>query len=208
MIAGFLLLSLGLFLLAVPAPGEQPFVWLGLSALICGVGIGTAGPPSNNAAIRLMPDQVAAISGLRAMFRMTGGILAITITAAVIGTGANEAEALGHAFAVFGAIAILVAPAVLAVPEPNPARRSRTSPARDDHSRAGRWCTTRPVGVGEVGHWRTNRLLHRYSAAPPSTVIMDPVTMAASSETANRQTRATSSAVCSRPRGVESTRRA
>lgn len=67
-----------------------------------------------------MPDQVAAISGLRAMFRMTGGILAITITAAVIGTGANEAEALGHAFAVFGAIAILVAPAVLAVPERTP----------------------------------------------------------------------------------------
>jgi EmrB/QacA subfamily drug resistance transporter len=120
MIAGFLLLSLGLFLLAVPAPGEQPFVWLGLSALICGVGIGTAGPPSNNAAIRLMPDQVAAISGLRAMFRMTGGILAITITAAVIGTGGNEAEALGHAFAVFGAIAILVAPAILAVPERTP----------------------------------------------------------------------------------------
>ena len=117
MIAGFLMLSLGLFLLAVPSPGEQPFLWLGLSALICGVGIGIAGPPSNNAAIRLMPDQVAAISGLRAMFRMTGGILAITITTAVIDSGGNQAVALGHAYAVFAAIAILVAPAILFVPE-------------------------------------------------------------------------------------------
>jgi len=64
-----------------------------------------------------MPDHVAAISGLRAMFRMTGGILAITITTAVIDSGGNQAVALGHAYAVFAAIAILVAPAILFVPE-------------------------------------------------------------------------------------------
>ncbi|MBO0703324.1 MAG: MFS transporter, partial [Candidatus Dormibacteraeota bacterium] len=116
MIAGFVFLALGLAMLSLPAPGT-PFFWLGLSALTCGVGIGIAGPPSNNAAIRLMPDQVAAISGLRAMFRMTGGIMAITITAAVIGTGGTEGEALGRAFGVFAAIAILVSPAILAVPE-------------------------------------------------------------------------------------------
>lgn len=128
MIAGFILLAAGLAMLSVPAPGGRPFLWLGLSALVCGIGVGIAGPPSNNAAIRLMPDQVAAISGLRSMFRMTGGILAITITAALVGTGGGEAHALGRAFGVFGVIAILVAPAILAVPE----RTSRTGsgPAR------------------------------------------------------------------------------
>lgn len=137
MIVGFVLLAIGLFLLSVPAPGNHPILWLGLSAVICGLGIGVAGPPSNNASIRLMPDQVAAISGLRAMFRMTGGIMAITITTALIGTGGAEAEALGRSFAVFALIAILVAPAILAVPErtaagSGPARRlettGRTSP--------------------------------------------------------------------------------
>lgn len=128
MIVGFILLAAGLAMLSIPALGDQPFLWLGLSALVCGVGVGIAGPPSNNAAIRLMPDQVAAISGLRAMFRQTGGILAITITAAMIGTGGGEGEGLGRAFGIFGAIAILVAPAILAVPE----RTSRTGsgPAR------------------------------------------------------------------------------
>lgn len=117
MIVGFVLLAAGLGMLSVPAPGGRPFLWLGLSALVCGIGVGTAGPPSNNASIRLLPDQVAAISGLRAMFRQTGGILAITITAALIGTGGAEAHSLGRAFGIFGAIAILVAPAILAVPE-------------------------------------------------------------------------------------------
>ena len=135
MIAGFILLAAGLAMLAIPAPGERPFVWLGLSALVCGIGVGIAGPPSNNASIRLMPDQVAAISGLRAMFRMTGGILAITITAALIGTGGGEGEALGRAFAIFGAIAILVAPAILAVPERTSRTGSGTAHGRDQTGR-------------------------------------------------------------------------
>lgn len=132
MIVGFVLLSAGLFLLWVPDPGVQPLLWLGLSAVVCGVGIGIAGPPSNNASISLMPDHVAAISGLRAMFRMTGGILAITITTALIGSGSTEGTALGKAFGVFGAIAILVSPAILAIPErtsagSGPARRPETA---------------------------------------------------------------------------------
>jgi NAD(P)-dependent dehydrogenase (short-subunit alcohol dehydrogenase family) len=76
MAAGFLVLATGLTLIALPPPAATgPWVWMGLSALVCGIGIGIAGPPSNNAAVQLMPDQVAAISGLRAMFRQTGGIV-------------------------------------------------------------------------------------------------------------------------------------
>ena len=121
MVVGFLVLAAGLVLISLPAPLpaplSAPYTWLGLSALVCGVGVGIAGPPSNNAAVQLLPDQVAAISGLRAMFRQTGGIVAITVTAAVIGAGAGEGRALSRAFRVFGVLMVLVVPAVLRVPE-------------------------------------------------------------------------------------------
>ncbi|MFZ0215060.1 MAG: MFS transporter [Candidatus Dormiibacterota bacterium] len=117
MIVGFVLLGLGLLLLPLPPIGGNAFLWLGMSSLVCGLGVGVAGPASNNAVIQLMPDQVAAISGLRAMFRQTGGILAITVTAAAIGSGGTEASSLGHAFLIFAAMALVITPLVLAVPE-------------------------------------------------------------------------------------------
>lgn len=120
MIVGFLVLAAGLALIPLPPPLSSPFTWLGLSALICGIGVGIAGPPSNNAVIQLLPDQVAAITGLRAMFRQTGGIVAITLTAVAIGSGRDEARALGHVFQIFAVLTVLTTPAVLRVPERRP----------------------------------------------------------------------------------------
>jgi len=116
MILGLLVLAAGLALISLP-PAWEPFTWLGVSALICGIGVGIAGPPSNNAAVQLMPDQVAAISGLRAMFRQTGGIVAITLTAVGIGSGPGEAGALGNVFLLFAGLTVLMVPAVFGVPE-------------------------------------------------------------------------------------------
>ena len=116
MVLGFLVLAAGLTLISLPA-ATSPFTWLGISALVCGVGVGIAGPPSNNAAVQLMPDQVAAISGLRAMFRQTGGIIAITLTAVAVGSGPGEAWALGRVFFVFAVLTVLVVPLVFGVPE-------------------------------------------------------------------------------------------
>src|SRR5439155_25239671 len=117
---GFLVLAVGLVLISVPSPIPRPFTWLALSALVCGVGVGIAGPPSNNAAVQLMPDQVAAISGLRAMFRQTGGIVAITLTAVIIGSGPDEGLALGRVFLAFAVLTVLIMPAILRVPERQP----------------------------------------------------------------------------------------
>jgi EmrB/QacA subfamily drug resistance transporter len=116
MVLGFLVLAAGLALISLP-PATSPFTWLGISALVCGIGVGIAGPPSNNAAVQLMPDQVAAISGLRAMFRQTGGIVAITVSAVAVGSGPGEAQALGHVFLVFAVLTVLLVPAIFGVPE-------------------------------------------------------------------------------------------
>ena len=42
-------------------------------------GPGLTSPLSNNAAIELRPGKIAAISGLRGMFRQTGGVLGTTL---------------------------------------------------------------------------------------------------------------------------------
>jgi hypothetical protein len=116
MMLGFLLLATGLTLLSLPAP-IAALTWLGLAMVVSGVAVGIAGPPSNNAAVALLPDQVAAISGLRAMFRQTGGIIAITLTAVTIGSGPGQAQALAHVFQVFGVLVLLVTPAIFVIPE-------------------------------------------------------------------------------------------
>lgn len=117
MIVGFLVLACGLILLSLPPPLPRAFTWLSLSALVCGVAVGIAGPPANNAAVQLMPDQIAAISGLRAMFRQTGGIMAITLTAMIIGSGPGEAQVLGRVYLAFGVLTILLVPGIFRVPE-------------------------------------------------------------------------------------------
>ena len=76
------------------------------------------------AAVQLMPDKVAAISGLRAMFRQSGGILAITLTAVIIGGRPGQAVALGRVFVVFAVLTVLMIPAILRVPE----RRIQSGP--------------------------------------------------------------------------------
>jgi EmrB/QacA subfamily drug resistance transporter len=124
MALGFALLAAGLVLISVRSPMPRPLTWLGLSALVCGVGVGIAGPPSNNAAVQLMPDQVAAISGIRAMFRQTGGIIAITLTAVIIGAGPDEGHALSRVFLAFAILTVLMLPAILRIPE----RRAPVAP--------------------------------------------------------------------------------
>jgi EmrB/QacA subfamily drug resistance transporter len=51
---------------------------ISLFLLFAGIGAGMAFPAANNACIELMPDRVATIVGLRAMFRMVGAALGVS----------------------------------------------------------------------------------------------------------------------------------
>jgi EmrB/QacA subfamily drug resistance transporter len=125
MAVGFLLVACGVALMASPPRlGLGPYEWLGLAALLCGLGVGAAGPASNNAAIDLMPDQVAAISGLRGMFRQVGGIIAVSIAALLLDGSPHPAAILGGVFVGMAVIALISLPIIAKVPE-----RRRRSPA-------------------------------------------------------------------------------
>jgi MFS family permease len=128
MVIGFAALAAGLLCMAISAP-FSPYAWLAIGAAITGLGMGLSVPASNNASLQLAPDQVAAIAGLRGMFRQSGAITAVSVTTAVIARSAGAAAAAGatvsteagtvqsYVFLVFAAMLLLTLPLVRLVPE-------------------------------------------------------------------------------------------
>ena len=117
MAAGFVLTGLGLVATAIAPLAWSPYGWLALGAGVCGVGMGVCTPAANNAVLQLAPDQAAAVSGLRGMFRQSGSITAVSVTAAIVARSAHPGLAQAHVFGVFAAILALCLPLVLLVPE-------------------------------------------------------------------------------------------
>ena len=117
MILGFAILAGGLLMMAASA-AISPYAWLAIGAGLTGFGMGLSVPASNNASLQLAPDQVAAIAGLRGMFRQSGAITAVSVTTAVIArSGAAAGIMQAHVFVVFAGILVLMLPLVRFVPE-------------------------------------------------------------------------------------------
>jgi EmrB/QacA subfamily drug resistance transporter len=116
MVLGFIVLALGLVLMAVDAP-ISPYAWLAIGAAFTGLGMGLSVPAANNASLQLAPESVAAIAGLRGMFRQSGAITAVSVTTAVIGRSSHPGLEQAHVLLVFAAMLLLMLPLVRLVPE-------------------------------------------------------------------------------------------
>jgi EmrB/QacA subfamily drug resistance transporter len=116
MIGGFVLLAAGLFTMA-STPLLSPYAWLAISAAVTGCGMGLSVPASNNASLQLAPDQVAAIAGLRGMFRQSGAIIAVSITTALVARSSDPGIAQAHVFVVFAILLLAILPLVRLVPD-------------------------------------------------------------------------------------------
>jgi EmrB/QacA subfamily drug resistance transporter len=116
-IIGFTLCAVGLVATAASPPGLSAYLWLALATGICGVGNGTSTPAANNATLQLAPEHTAAVAGLRGMFRQSGAITAVSITAAIIARSSDPGLAQAHIFLAFAAILIGSLPLVLLVPD-------------------------------------------------------------------------------------------
>jgi EmrB/QacA subfamily drug resistance transporter len=111
MMAGFVILAAGLFTMAT-TPLVSPYVWLAISAGVTGCGMGLSVPASNNASLQLAPDQVAAIAGLRGMFRQSGAIIAVSITTALIARSSHPGAAQAHVLVIFALLLLAILPLV------------------------------------------------------------------------------------------------
>ncbi|HWD25448.1 MAG TPA: MFS transporter [Acidimicrobiales bacterium] len=120
MIVGFALVLVGGVALGIAPRGMAPYWWLALFAGVTGLGMGMATPASNNASLHLAPDAIAAISGIRGMFRQIGGITYVSIVTTILARSANNAAAgiaQAHAFWVEGGVLIVLIVLVLRVPD-------------------------------------------------------------------------------------------
>ncbi|MBI2854841.1 MAG: DHA2 family efflux MFS transporter permease subunit [Chloroflexi bacterium] len=124
MIIGLVTISGGLALLSrgyhdpvVFGLGMSNMVLLALLVAINGLGMGIASPASNNAALDLMPDKVAAASGLRGMFRSVGGAFGTTILILVLSHFEDKAQGMQTVFLYFAALLLLPILIVFLIPD-------------------------------------------------------------------------------------------
>jgi MFS family permease len=117
MVAGFVVTAAGLLAMAAAPWHLSPYVWLAVAAGLTGLGMGIASPASNNASLQLAPDHVAAVAGLRGMFRQSGQITAVSVSTAILARSADPGMAQAHIFAVFGLLLLCTTPFIALVPE-------------------------------------------------------------------------------------------
>jgi EmrB/QacA subfamily drug resistance transporter len=117
MVVGFTLMAAGVLGTALSPHGLTPYAWLVLGTGVCGIGMGIATPASNNATLQLAPEHAAAVAGLRGMFRQSGAITAVSITAAIVARSTNPGITQAHVFLFFAAITACSLPLMLLVPE-------------------------------------------------------------------------------------------
>lgn len=99
--------------------------FLYLITSVVGMGAGLAAPASNNACIELMPRHAATITGIRGMFRQTGGALSIAAATIVLHTTADMLKGFRIIFIGMAVALVAVIPAVFLMPSAPKAARNR-----------------------------------------------------------------------------------
>lgn len=117
MIIGFSVVIVGVIAIASTPQHLPTYLWLAIAAGISGCGMGLSVPASNNASMQLAPDQIAAIAGLRGMFRQGGAIIAVSVTTAILARSSNPGLAQAHVFLGFAVLLLVTLPLVFIVPD-------------------------------------------------------------------------------------------
>ncbi|MCX6022755.1 MAG: MFS transporter [Chloroflexi bacterium] len=127
--AGLLLLAGEFHDVSLFGYGISDFHFLMVAVTLTGFGAGMASPAANNAAIELMPTKVAAITGLRGMFRSTGGVLGTAAIILLLSLVPDPAAGFRYMFlAVTGGL-VLMLPLVMGIPDGAPRGRKAQAAA-------------------------------------------------------------------------------
>ncbi len=124
MILGLCIISLSLYLLS---RGYSDVSFMGLDihnlALLSvfvalgGIGVGIANPASNNAVLDLIPEKIAAVAGLRGMFRQTGGMLGTATVVLALSHYQDKGLGFEHLSLFFSVFLLLLIPIVFLIPD-------------------------------------------------------------------------------------------
>ena len=137
MIIGLILISLSLFLLsrgyhdvAIFGLGFHNLVLLALLVMLAGIGMGIANPAANNAALDLIPEKVAAVAGMRGMFRAIGGVMGTAAVTLVLSYFPDKALGMQEIYLGLAFLLLLLIPIVFLIPDMAHERRSRLNTTR------------------------------------------------------------------------------
>jgi EmrB/QacA subfamily drug resistance transporter len=137
MIAGVVLVSFSLLLLGQGWTEVQlggvtlSGFWL-LAGIIAigGMGMGLGAPASSNAGIDLAPSEAAAITGLRGMFRQTGGVIGIAGVVLALSYFPDPGQGLAEIYLVLAAVMLVTVPLAFMIPDTAWERRHARRQAR------------------------------------------------------------------------------
>jgi EmrB/QacA subfamily drug resistance transporter len=105
----FLLLGRGLTDVTLLGIHFSNFGWLATVMALAGVCVGFTNPASNNAILDLMPERISAITGLRGMFRQTGGMFGVALITMYVNHQANKGVGLMQVYDVLAVLLIFIA---------------------------------------------------------------------------------------------------
>jgi MFS family permease len=100
------------------------FWLLAANLTLSGIGMGLANPASNNAALDLAPRQAAALTGVRGMFRLTGGVLSIAAIVLLLSFFPDKAQGMSVVFLGLAGVLLLTFPLTLLIPDTARQRRA------------------------------------------------------------------------------------
>jgi hypothetical protein len=95
----------------------NPVLLLSAITLMMGLGNGVAGPASANACLDMMPNRASTITGVRGMFRQSGGAICIAIITLILQYFGNMSLGFTVVFISTGLIVLLTIPFIFAMPD-------------------------------------------------------------------------------------------
>jgi len=137
MLVGMLLVSCSLFLLSRDWRGAvvggvqvSTFVLLAAEVLLAGIGMGLSAPASNNAALDLLPERAAVLTGIRGMFRSTGGVIGTALIVLALEVSPDKAVGIRNVFFVLSCGLLLTLPLMFFIPDVARERRREQAAQR------------------------------------------------------------------------------
>ena len=124
MIAGLGIIAASLFFLSrgyhdisIMGVGIHSMVLLASMVALIGVGMGVANPASNNAALDLLPEQIAAATGMRGMSRSVGGVLGTAAVTLILSYFPDKARGMQDIYLGLAVIMLAIIPIVFIIPD-------------------------------------------------------------------------------------------
>ncbi len=125
MAVSFFILSRGYHDIVIFGLDLHNMVLLSLIVALGGLGMGMANPAANNAVLDLVPEKVAAVTGMRGMFRISGGVFGTAAVVLVLGHFQDKAVGLQYIALAFGVILLLILPIIFMIPDTARQRRQK-----------------------------------------------------------------------------------